>query len=170
MTNQKIRSLMLVVILSFIAITVATKTVLETLDKTSSGNIEKRNTHDPLETELSNLVARNKDGSLDVIDISAATTFSWDRLYMFGPYTSPDDIDAIVGRSWRKSCYTQIYVSDGFIFLVFTDNKTVVHCLDYPKTNGNFLLPPEANNEGFSLNESRFRVNETGDLIWIGNN
>src|SRR5215216_2993427 len=100
----------------------------------ASGNIEVRETaiSDPLEADLSRLISRYKMGEVEVVDISAATTFSWQQLYIFGPYTSPSDIDAAVGRSWRKKCYTNIGASDGINLLVFTDGKTVVHCLDFP--------------------------------------
>lgn len=88
---------------------------------------------------------------------------------MFGDYTSASEIDAVVGRSWRKNCYTEIGVSDGYILLVFTSSNMVVHCLDYPKNKGYFLIPEQAYNQGLSAQESRFVMNEHGDLIWLGN-
>jgi hypothetical protein len=133
-----------------------------------SGNVEFRETaiSDPLRAELSNMGWGYRNGEIEVIEISAATTFSWQRLYIFGPYTSSSDIDAAVGRSWRKKCYTNIHASDGVNLLVFTDDKTIVHCLDYSRSDGDFGFEP-AYLEGLSPQEARFVMKNTS-LIWVG--
>ncbi|MEO7838258.1 MAG: hypothetical protein ABIU06_02815 [Anaerolineales bacterium] len=166
--SQKIILILLIVMSVIILVSIGAKTILDALDSVSSGNFEIRETSDPLKAELFNMISHHKNGELDVIDVSAATKFSWHRLYMFGDYTSPPEIDSVVGRSWRKNCYTQIGVSDGYTLLVFTDDNTVVHCLDYPKDEGNFLIPEQAYQEGLSPQESLFTMNEYGDLIWVG--
>ena len=132
-----------------------------------SGNVEFRETaiSDPLRAELSNMGWRYRNGEIEVIEVSAATTFSWQRLYIFGPYTSPLEIDDTVGRSWRKKCYTYIRNSDVINLLVFTDGKTVVQCLDYPMIEGWF---PEFR-EGISSQEALFTVEKDSLLIWVGN-
>jgi hypothetical protein len=88
---------------------------------------------------------------------------------MFGAYTSSSEIDGVVGRSWRRNCYTQVGVSDGYTLLVFTKDDNVVHCLDYPKEEGDFLIPEQRYHEGLSSHESHFLVNEYGQLIWAAN-
>jgi hypothetical protein len=77
-------------------------------------------TPDPLEGELSNLISRYEKGDASIIDLSTVTTFSWDQLYVFGPYTPLSELESTVGRSWRNKCFTQIDVLEGHALLVFT--------------------------------------------------
>jgi hypothetical protein len=138
-------------------------------DLPTLGNVELRETaiSDPLKAELSNMIRMYKNGEIEVIDLSAATTFSWQRLYIIGPYTSPSEIDAVVGRSWRKKCYTNIGTSDGINLLVFTNDKAVVHCLDYPMNEGIFNYMEPAFQEGISPQEALFTM-KNDSLIWVG--
>ena len=138
---------------------------LRALDSIDQGNEELIGTKDPFRADLSRMIARYNKGEVEVVDISAVTTFSWQWLCIFGPYTSPLEIDDTVGRSWRKKCYTYIRNSDVINLLVFTDGKTVVQCLDYPMIEGWF---PEFR-EGISSQEALFTVEKDSLLIWVGN-
>jgi len=165
---QKILPTLLVVLILVGIVSIAAKIIFDTFDNLSSGNIELRETPDPLKAELSNMVNRYNNGEIDIVDLSALTTFSWDRLYLFGDYTEPSEIDSIVGRSWRENCYTQISVSDGYILLVFVGNDVVVHCMDYPKDEGYFLISDQIYKNSISFQEAFFVVDEHGRLIWTG--
>jgi hypothetical protein len=142
--------------------------VTKFFDDMSSGNIDLRNVSDPSESELKNAVLRYNNGEITVIDLSTITAFSWDRLYMFGDYTEPSEIDSVVGRSWRENCYTSISTSEATL-LVFTSNGIVIHCIDYVDGNGDFLIPKEAYQGGISSQEALFVVNDHKRIIWIGN-
>lgn len=124
-------------------------------------------TPDPLEAELFNTISRYEKGESSVIDLSAVTTFSWDRLYFFGPYTPLSELESTVGRSWRNICFTQIEVLEGYALLVFTEKKKVVHCLEYPveKYDFSFLATYSS---GFSIQEALFMLDENGSVIWTG--
>ena len=76
--------------------------ILKEVDENSGGNSKLIGIPSPVESELSKLVVRYKNGELDNINASDATTFSWDKLYIFGSYTEPREIDSVAGRSWRK--------------------------------------------------------------------
>ena len=141
---------------------------LRYLDRVDSGNEELIGAPDPVRPELYSLIGRYKMGEIEVVDISAATTFSWQRLYIFGPYTSLLEITDTVGRSWRKKCYTAVHGSDAVNLLVFTDGKTVVHCLDFPINEGWFSQTEPAFREGLSPQEALFTVKNVS-LIWVGN-
>jgi hypothetical protein len=165
---QKILPILFMVLVFVFVIIITAKTIFASLDNLSSGNIELREAPDPLTAELSNMVNSYKNGEIDAIDISDLTTFSWDWLYLFGEYSQPSEIDSIVGRSWRKNCYTDISVSDGYSLLVFVENGVVVHCLDYPKSEGNFLISDQIHKNGISSQEASFVVDKYGMLIWTG--
>jgi hypothetical protein len=160
--SQKLVLTFLVIVLAIIG---CGQWYLRYLDRVDSGNIELRGAADPVRPELYSLIGRYKMGEVEGVDISAATNFSWQRLYIFGPYTSLLEINDTVGRSWRKKCYTDVHVSDAVQLLVFTDGKTVVHCLDFPINEGWF---PEFR-EGLSPQEARFTVGNNNSLIWVGN-
>jgi hypothetical protein len=167
--TKRSQKLLLAFFLIVLAIIGFGKLVLRALDSVDSGNEELIGTVDPLKADLSGVITRYKMGEVEVVDISAVTTFSWQRLYIFGPYTSLLKIDDTVGRSWRKKCYTDIHVSDGVNLLVFTDGKTVVHCLDYPMNEGVFNFTEPAFRAGISPQEARFTVKNDSLLIWVGN-
>jgi hypothetical protein len=128
--------------------------------------IETDPTPDPLEAELSDTFLRYENGDIPVVDLSATTSFSWDRFYVFGPYTPLSSLESTVGRSWRKVCFTQIDVLEGYALLVFTKNNKVVHCLEYPTGTYDFS-PLAAYSSGFSVQEALFKLDEkSGTVVW----
>jgi len=77
----------------------------------------KNPTPDPLSAKLSNIISQYENGEISVIDLSVIEAFSWDRLYVFGPYTPLSELESIVGRSWRNICFTHIDVLETMHFL-----------------------------------------------------
>lgn len=138
------------------------------IDDFASGNVELRDVSDPLRAELYNAVSKYENGEIEFIDLSSLTTFSWDHLYLFGGYTPASKIDSLVGRSWRKDCYTDIVTSEGIVFMVFVKNEILVHCLDYPAREGYFQIPDQIYESGISIHEASFIVEDDRRLIWIG--
>jgi len=115
---------------------------------------------------LDDAISRHKNGETPVIDFSSIkTTFMWDRLYVFEPYTQDSEIDDILGKTWNdhESCYTGVSYYDGIMLLVFTKNGQVVQCLDY----GIYFADPEKYE--FAIDQARFILDQRGDLIWVGN-
>jgi hypothetical protein len=142
--------------------------ILNTLVNPKEINVRKYPTAGPSEVALSNAISRYKNGEISVVDLSTVTTFSWDRLYIFGPYTGRSKIDAVIGKPWRDTCFTTIDSYDGFTLLVFTSNHQVVGCIEYPRDVGDFS-PLESHESGFSAEEARFVLDERANVIWIGN-
>ena len=161
--TKRSQKLLITFLLIALAIIGCGQLVFRFFDHVDSGNEELIGTADPLKADLSGMIGRYKMGEVEVVDISAVTTFSWQRLYIFGPYTTLLEINDTVGRSWRKKCYTDVHVSETVNLLVFTDGKTVVHCLDFPINEGWF---PEFR-EGLSPQEARFTM-KNSSLIWVG--
>lgn len=129
--------------------------------------VETKPTPDRLEADLLNLVSSYKNGDLSVINISTITTFAWDQLHIFGPYTTLSELDSMVGRSWRNNCSTQIETSDGITLLLFINDGTVVHCLDYPRGENHFFVPSKGFNSGFSPQEAVFIFDRQGRIISV---
>jgi hypothetical protein len=167
--TKRSQKLLLTFFLIVLAIIVFDKVVLRAWDSIDAGNIELRGAPDPFKADLASMIGRYQMGEVEVVDISAVTTFSWQRLYIFSPYTTLSKITDTVGRSWRKKCYTDIETSEIVNLLVFTDEKTVVHCLDFPTNVGSFSYPEPAFLEGLTPQEARFTVDKSNYLIWVGN-
>lgn len=128
--------------------------------------VSKYPTSGPSEIALSNAISRYKNGEIPVVDLSTVTTFSWDRAYIFGPYTEGSEIDAVVGKSWRDSCFTTIAGSDGLTLLLFTRDEQAVGCIEFPRDQADFESL-ESYESGFSVQEARFIMDERGNMVWV---
>lgn len=82
--------------------------------------------------------AKQFNGSFNMIsgnnatinDLSQFTTFEWDTLYSFAPYTPNDAVYQVVGYQWDKINST---VSEGMNQLVFLlEGKVVCYIDGYP--------------------------------------
>jgi hypothetical protein len=127
-------------------------------------------TPNPLRIRLIDLASRYQKGEISVIDMSAITTFAWDRLYLFGNYTKAETLDTVVGKSWRDKCRREGMVlssADSYTLLIFTSNDMVIYCLSHPHDIYPFYFPPKGyySELGFSPQEALFVVNKHGYMI-----
>lgn len=134
------------------------------------GTVETNPTPDPLEARLSEMVSSYKSGEIAAIDISTLTTFSWDRLYIFGPYAVPLDLYGIVGTTWRNidSCSYGVHVietSQGYTLFVFTDKAKVVYCLTFPRDEASFYITEQEYKSGFLRQEALFVLDDRGGMF-----
>ena len=69
-------------------------------------------------------------GNATINDLSSFTTFEWDTLYSFAPYTPEEDVYQAVGYQWDRINST---VSEGMNQIVFLKEGEVVCYIDgYP--------------------------------------
>jgi hypothetical protein len=73
-----------------------------------------------------------------LVRLASLTEFSWERLYVFGPYASQEVIDRELGFSWSAAASTGIFDSDGIALLVFVDGGEVVRHVAHPRSEGDF--------------------------------
>lgn len=118
-----------------------------------------------LSLSLVQAIQRNKVGEIDKVDLSLLTSFSWDKLYIFRPYSPPEYIDTVLGKYWIGSRFTEIEWSDRISLLVFTKNGQVVQYVEFPRNQGDFSLA--ANEKGYSITEAQFIMDEKGQMIWV---
>jgi hypothetical protein len=95
---------------------------------------------------------------LSMVDL---TDFTWDGLYIFGPYTPADDIEKQLGFSWPPAKDCGINLSDTFCLLVFTCHNKVVRYYEYPrgKVDFSFLGEPRK----ISVSEAVFSVEKKSE-------
>lgn len=74
----------------------------------------------------------------------------WDALYIFGPYTAPDEVRETLGFAWDRADKADMSVDDGNCLLVFTKNGSVVTYAKVPRSQGDFdkARRPEAYRPG----------------------
>ena len=125
----------------------------------------KNPTPDPLSTKLSKIISQYENGQITVIDLALIEAFSWDRFYVFGSYTPLSELESTVGRSWRNTCFTHTDVLEKHALLVFSKNRKVVHCLEYPTYTFDFSYLANYSS-GFSAQEAIFVLDESGSVIW----
>lgn len=99
------------------------------------------------------------------IDFSTFTPNNWDRLFIFGPYTSYVEIDNALGRFWLYSRFTTIESNDRVNLLVFTKGNRVVEYIEFFRGNGDFST---AQNEiGYPRLEAKFIMDAQGRIYWL---
>jgi len=61
----------------------------------------------------------------NTVALSEITDFSWDRVFVFRPYRSPDEIARTVGFEWNSDAVEVIGYSDAHCLFLFVRDGTV---------------------------------------------
>jgi hypothetical protein len=108
-----------------------------------------------------------------VIDLRDAVPAPWTRMYIFGPYTTQDRAELMLGQPWPYK-WGHIEAMDDRTFVVFTDSSQIVAAFDQLNANGLFAEPEGRN--GYPRDSVRFLVRDRGtfpsgepyrELIWV---
>jgi len=94
------------------------------------------------------------------VNFADVAPFDWDRVYIFGPYTPQQHVDACLGFHWPGFRRTSINESKGRNLVVFVRGKQVVRWFEQPRT---IELLHLANGKGYSREEAGFQVVGAGD-------
>ena len=70
------------------------------------------------------------------VDINALTDFSWEKAYIFTPYTPKEHMTEKLGFNWKNSI--GIDYRDDINLIVFVKDKTVVKYIELPRKYGDF--------------------------------
>jgi hypothetical protein len=60
------------------------------------------------------------------LELTSLTPFSWDKVFVFSPYTSRDTINRTLGYHWSNSSADQLEWNDSFELLVFVRHGRVI--------------------------------------------
>ena len=113
-----------------------------------------------------NLVNEVKKGPGTVVNMAAVATFEWDYLYVFLPYTQPQEVRRTLGFWWAHPIVYQLDESDGFTLLVFVRGRQVAGYVLFPANIGWFDPPAKIGKdlrEGYRRENAAFRVAEMKD-------
>lgn len=82
--------------------------------------------------------------------------FVWDMMYVFGPYTPPDTIEAALGFPWSGADRVAITRRDDINLVVFTRGGAVTEFLELERRRIDFDLA--AGHQAFMPQSARFQV------------
>jgi hypothetical protein len=90
------------------------------------------------------------------IELKALTPFSWDRAFVFGPYTTSDRIESTLGIRWPAAADFDLARRDDICLIVFMSGSSVVSAVAFPRQYGDFTRA--ATPRGLAPQEARFQV------------
>lgn len=95
------------------------------------------------------------------------TDFQWDKVYIFRPYTTPEDINKALGFIWAEAEETQIDKFDNFNLIVFTANNKVVSYVNLPLSIGNFTAggAEERLQRGVGADQAIFSIEAQNHIV-----
>ncbi|MDP9350357.1 MAG: hypothetical protein M3P51_02275 [Chloroflexota bacterium] len=103
-----------------------------------------------------NIAQQVTRGEGEILVMRQAAPFSWSRLYVFPPYSSPGRIEQTLGFSWSGARRSVIKVSDEINLLVFVEGKRVVESVELPRSSGDFYKAYRP--QGFARDSAQFVV------------
>ena len=96
------------------------------------------------------------------IDFSTVTQFSWERLYIFGPYSVCKHINEIIGVNWLDCKSTGIEYNENGSLFVFVENQRVIQYMIYEG-----IFTNAVKTQGFSFQEAHFIIDDKGKIKWV---
>jgi hypothetical protein len=117
----------------------------------------------PTESEVATLIQEAVD-QRKVLFMLEPTTFDWDRVFFFPPYSRPAVIHDRLGYAWPGAEHTRVASLDTHTLIVFTKAGRVVHALDYPRWRGDFSRLVEES--GYARDDAVFSVVPEGEAEW----
>jgi hypothetical protein len=118
-----------------------------------------------LQTNISQAVSRYEEGETACVDLAKVTTFAWDKLYIFRPYRSSEEIDRILGTFWLDSRFLTISSNEAVTLLVFMRNGSVVQYVELSRGVADFAFAD--NSQGYDSQKSCFVKNERGQAVFL---
>lgn len=92
----------------------------------------------------------------EVVRIADFTSFPWESLVIFGPYTTQGTAEAVLGFPWPEFERFGLASADGHSVLVFVQGGSVVAAEKHPRCKPDFA--PEALAKRFRLEEAIFTI------------
>ncbi len=100
----------------------------------------------------------------ELIDISTLSTEDWDRLHVFAPYSSGENITRELGFEWQDYENSGIFMNEGVSLLLFLKGDTIVEWFVHPRRQGDFALA--ARSGGYTRDDAVFTLERTSAERW----
>ena len=145
-----------------VAITIIVSAILTVVWENYRAEKIQREQREQLAIDLDLLVESYKIGKVDVIDISTITPFNWEKLYLFGPYSTTERINKVTGLTSAEDIKTNISDDDGIVLFVFVSKNKVVQYMDYHRIPD---FDSSDRESGYNRSEAIFVLDEKGRAI-----
>lgn len=105
-----------------------------------------------------------KDGGAPYIDLTTISSFSWDRIHFFGPYSSCQHVTKSLSAPffWFGCKSSQIEYYENGSLIVFTKKGRVVQYVLY---EGFFMN--SYNENGIAYQDAHFTIDKNNKVVWI---
>ena len=100
--------------------------------------------------------ARSKPSS--PIKLSNMATTDWEKIYIFGPYTSKETVESDLGFKWNGFDETGISLEDSVNLILFLSKDNEVKWVKIPRNCGDFEISSDEN--VITRNNDEFVVTE----------
>jgi hypothetical protein len=117
-------------------------------------------------SSLANVVAQHEKGTIRAVNFAETFPFTWDKVFFFGPYTTPSRIKSVLGYPWSRAGFLKIRYDENITLIVFTKGGKVVEYLEYPRILGDFSSL-KTHTRGIPINEAIFVMDENGTLTLL---
>lgn len=114
--------------------------------------------YDALVTEFEHA----KNDNIPCVDLSATMEFEWEAMYIFGPYTTEETINNMLGHKWQFTSQTSIAENDSITLILFAKAKKVVASMEVPRGVADFA---PLSGEIYSSDNACFSVDEKGKVL-----
>jgi hypothetical protein len=88
-------------------------------------------------------------------DFATVPGFAWDRMFVFGPYTTKSEVDTALGFEWPDYQKTGIEALDSINLVVFVEDSTVVYWYEQSRI---IELVRLENGKGYPRSDAKFRI------------
>lgn len=92
------------------------------------------------------------------------TSRDWKRVCFMGPYTTDEAASKILGYKYPLSQISSVNSSDSITTLAFSDDKTIVYFLDYPRSIADFH---KLSGQCVEKRKAKFKQEMTGSKVYI---
>jgi len=89
-------------------------------------------------SKLRSAIQDASKNNVSTFTMVSVTDFTWDTLFIFGPYTPVSEIEKALGFSWPLAKKSGIERNETFCLLVFLHKNKVVQYFEYPRRDGDF--------------------------------
>jgi len=106
----------------------------------------------------------------ELLAVRKVTETDWTRLFIFGPYTTPEIIFKTVGKKLKDKAVDRLAENDTINLLVFIEKNESLHLVVVPRQSVDFS--PELHNRKFDPTTAVFKVtvDKSGFYLLTGNN
>ncbi len=79
-----------------------------------------------------------KQSEWKTVEFSKAVPFKFDKVCLFGPYSTNEGAEKILGFSWNMELKTPISSNDGINVIAFVKDNKVISYVEHPRNQGDF--------------------------------